>query len=145
MELVTHEIKTTAAFDAFKKLIASADLPTEDLNFEKQFLIGYYEDDSLMATGGLEVFGTDAILRSLTVRLGSRNKSLGSGIVEDLLAKASQKGVNTIYLLTETAKDFFRKKGFEEINRQDAPDAVKASSEFSFICGDAAVCMKLSL
>jgi amino-acid N-acetyltransferase len=145
MELVTQEINTTTAFDTFKKLIASADLPTEDLDFEKQFLIGYYEDDSLMATGGLEVFGANAILRSLTVRLGSRNKSLGSGIVDDLVSKASEKGVNTIYLLTETAKDFFKKKGFEEIDRQEAPDTVKASSEFSFICGDNAVCMKLSL
>ena len=145
MELVTQEIKTTEAFESFKKLIASADLPTEDLDFKKQFLIGYYEEDALMATGGLEVFGTDAILRSLTVRMGSRNKSLGSGIVDDLLAKATEKGVDTIYLLTETAKEFFRKKGFEEISREDAPESVQASSEFSFICGDTAVCMKLAL
>ena len=145
MELVTQEIKTAEAFDSFKKLIASADLPTEDLDFEKQFLIGYYEDDALMATGGLEIFNTDAILRSLTVRLGSRNKSLGSRMVDDLLSRATGKGVTTIYLLTETATDFFRKKGFEEVSRQHAPDSVKSSGEFSSLCADTAVCMKLSL
>lgn len=145
MELVAQEIKTQAAFEIFRNLIASADLPTEDLDFEKQVLLGYYDNDALMATGGLEVFDTDAILRSLTVKLGSRNKSLGSTIVDDLLAKATKKGVTTIYLLTETANGFFKKKGFVEVNRDDAPDPVKASQEFSVICGNGAVCMKLSL
>lgn len=145
MELVTQEIKTQAAFEVFRNLIASADLPTEDLDFEKQILLGYYDHDSLMATGGLEVFGTDAILRSLTVKLGSRNKSLGSNIVDDLLSKAKEKGVASIYLLTENANGFFQKKGFVEVNRDDAPNSVKASQEFSTICGKGAVCMKLSL
>ncbi len=145
MELATQEINTKEAFEIFRNLIASADLPTDDLDYEKQFLIGYYDNGSLMATGGLEVFGPDAILRSLTVKLGSRNKSLGSNIVDDLLSKAREKGVQTIYLLTETARDFFKKKGFSEINRDDAPKQVKASQEFSVICGKGATCMKLSL
>ena len=145
MELVAREIKTQAAFETFRNLIASADLPTQDLDFEKQILLGYYDNDTLMATGGLEVFGNDAILRSLTVKLGSRNKSLGSTIVDDLLAKAKDNEVATIYLLTENANGFFKKKGFVEVNREDAPDTVKTSQEFSVICGESAVCMKLVL
>jgi amino-acid N-acetyltransferase len=145
MELVTQQIETKEAFETFRKLIASADLPTEDLDYEKQILMGYYEQDSLMATGGLEIVGTDAILRSLTVRMGSRNKSLGSGMVDDLLSMASEKGVATVYLLTENAKGFFTKKGFVEVERSAAPASVQASSEFAFICGPSAVCMKLTL
>ena len=145
MELVAREIKTQAAFETFRNLIASADLPTQDLDFEKQILLAYYDNDTLMATGGLEVFGNDAILRSLTVKVGSRNKSLGSTIVDDLLAKAKDNEVATIYLLTENANGFFKKKGFTEVNRKDAPATVKASQEFSVICGEGAVCMKLSI
>lgn len=145
MELVAQEIKSQAAFETFRSLIASADLPTEDLDFKTQILLGYYDNETLMATGGLEVFGTDAILRSLTVKFGSRNKSLGSNIVDDLVLKAKDNGVSTIYLLTESADGFFKKKGFVEVNRDDTPEQVKASPEFSYICDKTAICMKRSL
>ena len=69
---------------------------------EQQLLAGKFRDAEELEKAYME----------LQTKLGSRNKSLGSTIVDDLLAKAKDNEVATIYLLTENANGFFKKKGF---------------------------------
>lgn len=141
MELVHKRIRDAAAFEAFRTLVKSSGLPTDDLSFETSILIGYYDGPSLVGTGALERLGDYALLRSLSVKLGVRGKSLGSNITEALIDEARSQNVKAIYLLTETARDFFHKKGFKDVRRDAVPDAVKNSSEFSHVCPDTAACM----
>jgi amino-acid N-acetyltransferase len=145
MQLEYKLIKDSESFNAFRSLLKSSNLPADDLNYQKDLLIGYYEGTELVGTGGLEVYGEYALLRSLSVKLGIRGKSVGSGIFEHLVDEARKKQLKAIYLLTETARGFFLKKGFKDITRDEVPENVKVSSEFSHVCPVSAAVMMLSL
>jgi amino-acid N-acetyltransferase len=108
-------------------------------------LIGFYDGAEPVATGGLEVYGDYALLRSLSVKMGIRGQSLGSSITDHLIEEARKRKLKAIYLLTETAHVFFLKKGFKDIERSKAPDEVKASTEFSNVCSQTAICMYYDL
>jgi amino-acid N-acetyltransferase len=145
MELTYKLITDSESFDAFRSLLKASNLPADDLDFKKDLLVGYYEGDALVGTGGLEVHGSYALLRSLSVKLGIRGKSVGTTITEYLLNEARKKKLKAIYLLTETARGFFQKKGFQDVPRSEVPEEVKASSEFAHVCPTTAVVMCLSI
>ena len=138
-------ITDDSSFEAFRNMLKSSNLPADDLDFKKDLLVGYYENDSLVGTGGLEVYGPYALLRSLSVKVGIRGRSVGSTMTEYLLTQAQERGLKAVYLLTETARGFFLKKGFTDITRDEVPAEVKASSEFAHVCPASATVMKLSL
>lgn len=138
-------IKDEEGFQAFRSLLRSSSLPADDLNFSKDLLVGYFEDGNMVGTGALEVYGDHALLRSLSVKLGTRGKALGTAITEHLIAEAKKRNLKGIYLLTETAHGFFLRKGFQDVQRDKVPDSLKASSEFSHVCGDSAVAMHLDI
>src|SRR3954465_14595766 len=101
MDLEYKIIDDAESFDAFRSLLKSSNLPADDLDFKRDLLVGYYESDALVGTGGLEVYGPYALLRSLSVRMGLRGKSVGTTITEFLLTEAKKKKLKAIYLLTE--------------------------------------------
>jgi len=145
MELTYKLISDVESFEAFRALLRSSNLPADDLNFKKDLLIGYFEGNVLVGTGGLEVYGDHALLRSLSVKLGIRGKSVGTTITDYLIDEAKSRGLKGIYLLTETAHGFFIKRGFADVNRADVPESLKTSSEFSRVCPTTAVVMHLPL
>jgi len=132
-------------YQAFRSLLKSSNLPADDLNFKKDLLVGYYEDGTMVGTGALEVYGDFALLRSLSVKLGTRGKALGTAITEHLITEAKKRKLKGIYLLTETAHGFFLRKGFQDIARNQVPDPLKASSEFLHVCKDTAAAMHLDI
>jgi amino-acid N-acetyltransferase len=145
MELQYKVIKDQESFEVFRSLLKASNLPADDLKFQKDLLVGYYEGEDLVGTGALEIYGQFALLRSLSVKLGIRGKSVGSTLTEYLLTEAKKRSLKAIYLLTETAHGFFLKKGFKDVARDQVPAEVKASSEFSHVCPTTAAVMVLSM
>jgi len=141
MELTSKVIDNAESFETFRSLLQLANLPADDLDFKKHLLIGFYDGITPVATGGLEIYNPYALLRSLSVKFGVRGLSLGSTITEQLIGHAKSKGIEAVYLLTETAHAFFLKKGFRDVAREDVPQEIKSSSEFSHVCSTSAVCM----
>jgi amino-acid N-acetyltransferase len=145
MDLEYKLINDAESFNAFRVLLKSSNLPADDLDYKKDLLVGYYESDAIVGTGGLEIYGPYALLRSLSVKMGIRGKSVGSTIYQFLLDEAKKKKLKAIFLLTETAHGFFLKKGFQDVKREDVPDEVKKSSEFSTVCPTNAAVMMLPI
>ena len=145
MDLNYRLIKDKESFEAFRSLLKASDLPADDLDFNKDLLVGYFEGDSLVGTGGLEIYGPYALLRSLSVKMGIRGKAVGTTITEYLLKEARKRQIKGIYLLTETAHGFFLKKGFKDVARDAVPEQVKQSAEFSKLCPESAAVMCLEL
>ena len=145
MELQPKIVDTPEGLEAFRTLLKTSGLPYQDLNFKDHILVGYYDNDELVGTGGLEVYDGYALLRSLAVKLGARGMSLGSAITKDLIEQAKKNKLNGIYLLTETARGFFLLKGFKDVMRDQVPEGVRASSEFSHVCSTTAACLFLRL
>ncbi|MFZ1806841.1 MAG: arsenic resistance N-acetyltransferase ArsN2 [Cyclobacteriaceae bacterium] len=143
--MIPVDINTPEYLEAFTGQLKTAGLPYEDLSTEEHVLIGYYEDDKLIGTGGIEIYGNYGLIRSVSITAHNRGKKLGSQIAQHLIDKAKEKKLTGLYLLTETAKDFFLKIGFEVIDRNDVAKPVHASSEFSHVCPVTATCMYLQL
>lgn len=145
MDLEYKVISDAESFEAFRTLLKSSNLPADDLDYKKDLLVGYYESNSLVGTGGLEIYGPYALLRSLSVKFGIRGKSVGTAIMEYLLDLAKKRKLKAIFLLTETAHGFFLKRGFTDIARDQVPEEVKASSEFAHVCPTSAAMMVMAI
>src|SRR5437899_324070 len=52
-------------------------------------------------------------------------------------------GIRESYLLTTTAQEYFRKRGFKVIDRDEVHPQLLGSAEFQGACPDSAVCMRL--
>lgn len=139
----TNEAKTVEELQPIIDLLRECKLPYKDITLDgDKLFIGYNDENNrLMASGGLELYSDHSLLRSIAVREEFRGTSIGRMIVEDLMNRAKARSVKEIYLLTETAHDFFTKFGFEDIGREDVPDSIKASTEFSSVCPVSAQCM----
>lgn len=94
---------------------------------------------------GLEIYSDSALLRSLAVLVDDRHQGIGRELCEEVFEYARRLKVKRIYLLTETAADFFRKLGFEQIERTLAPKSIQSTTEFRSLCPSTATCMVFSL
>jgi amino-acid N-acetyltransferase len=116
-------------------LLQPQGLPISDItdeHLEHFFLVG--PDGSPAGLVGLELYGTDALLRSLVVGENARGNGLGSTLVEHAEQYAATNGVRSIYLLTTTAETFFKRLGYEGIDRSQAPPSIKGTREFANLC-----------
>jgi amino-acid N-acetyltransferase len=122
-------------------LLQRNELPATDLDNGKQ-LFALVDNDVVVGSGGLEIFHDVALLRSLSVNTALRGKGLGKVITKGLEQIARQKGIHSIFLLTTTAKDFFEKEHYVVVDRNDVPEPIKQTSEFSGLCPSTAIVMK---
>ena len=128
-----------------EKLLHDNHLPQQDCGDQLQHFYGLYEEKRLIAAGGLEPAGANALLRSIVVDQSHRSLGLGADIVEFLLRKAQAQDVEAVYLLTETAKSYFEKFGFTLIARDQVPGTIRKTRQFDSLCPQSACCMKLIL
>ncbi|MGB6356936.1 MAG: arsenic resistance N-acetyltransferase ArsN2, partial [Steroidobacteraceae bacterium] len=116
-------------------LLAAANLPSSDLTDEqltKFFYCGPAAAPSALI--GLEIYGADALLRSLVVDPSVRSAGLGSALVAHVETHAAKHDVGTLYLLTTTAEAFFARRGYGRIDRSAAPAAIRSTKEFAGLC-----------
>ena len=69
----------------------------------------------------------------------------GARLTQAALGLASARGVDTIYLLTETAAGFFPRFGFEPVQRAAVRPEVLQSVEFISACPETATVMTLRI
>ena len=126
-------------------LLEENDLPSRDVRSKPGcFYVGYDGGDPV-CVGGVEVCGTDGLLRSVVVERSARGGGFGTALCEALEREARAEGVETLYLLTTTASGFFADHGYAEVDRADAPAAVQQTTEFDDLCPATAVCMRKPL
>ncbi len=123
-------------------LLAAEKLPAGDLPEQLDNFIVALEHDKLIGVAGLECYGQSALLRSVAVEPDYRNKKIAEKLIRGIEELAYFNGIKAIYLLTETASGYFIKKGYQEIQRNEVPDEIQGSSEFSFVCPQSAIVMK---
>lgn len=126
-------------------LLEANGLPSRDVR-EKPgcFYVGRHGTDRV-GVGGVEVHGTDGLLRSLVVERSVRGEGFGAAICDRLETTARTDGVETLYLLTTTASAFFGNRGYAEIDRSAAPGVIRETTEFADLCPASAVPMRKRL
>jgi amino-acid N-acetyltransferase len=123
-------------------VLNGAGLPSVDLT-DAHMEHFFYCGPAQAPTGlvGLELFGELALLRSLAVADVTRSRGLGSALLAHAEQHARAAGAREIYLLTTTAEEFFRRRGFSTAARDEAPAAIRQSREFAGLCPASAAFM----
>ena len=139
-------ITARPALGATVALLESAGLPVSDLTqsrLEHFFYCGAPEAPTALV--GLELYGSDALLRSLVVAPSARECGLGSALVEHAERHARSQGVRAMYLLTATAEGFFAQHGYERSARAAVGPAIQAKREFKDMCPQSSALMAKAL
>lgn len=123
-------------------LLEASDLPT-DLDGAEVYVAR--RGENRVGCGGLDVHGSDALLRSIAVDPAVHGEGYGSEITERLCTLAADRSVSGLYLLTTTAAEFFESRGFERIDRDRVPDPIARTSQFTTTCPASAACMRRTL
>jgi amino-acid N-acetyltransferase len=116
-------------------LLEAEGLPASDLteaHLQHFFYAG--TDGAPSALVGLEIYGQDALLRSLVVSAVARTQGLGSALVLYAEQYAAARQVRALYLLTTTAESYFEHRGYRRIDRAEAPSAIQSTREFVGLC-----------
>jgi amino-acid N-acetyltransferase len=131
---------------AIKGLLAEYQLPSEDIRPDqlKHFLV-LKDQDRLIGVIGLELYENTALLRSLAIREAYRKQGLAGELVERAEQHARASGVETLYLLTDTAERFLVNRGYQKTERSAAPAIIQQTTEFSSLCPLSSVCMTKNL
>lgn len=126
-------------------LLSASKLPIEDLpdNLENFYVL--VDDEQVKGVVGLQLFGNYGLLRSLAIDPSAAGRGIAASLLAKIERTATEKGLEGIYLLTETAAEYFDRHGYEHIARMDVPEEIKASSQFSNTCPESAIAMKKSI
>ena len=126
---------------AVRALLVGAGLPVDGLMEVPTSVFVARDGARVVGAVALEHHGDDGLLRSLVVDFSRRQQGVGSQLAEAAEAEATRQGMAGVYLLTETAADFFTRREYRPIARDGAPGPVMASIEWAEACGESAVAM----
>ncbi|HEU4327163.1 MAG TPA: arsenic resistance N-acetyltransferase ArsN2 [Roseiflexaceae bacterium] len=130
---------------AIARLLGQSGLPLAGLDEQLATALVARRAGELAGCVALELYGDQALLRSLAVAPELRGQGLGQRLTEAALAEARGRGVRNAFLLTETAPDFFQRFGFRPVARADLPQALHASAELRGACPESALAMKAEI
>ena len=134
---------SAADLPAIRQLLIDNLLPTAGIDDHWRTFVVARDGDAIVACGGAEAYEFAALLRSIAVHPDYRSLGIGRKIVRQLLDRLASRGIREFYLLTTTAEEYFRKRGFKVIDRDEVHPQLLGSEEFRGACPDSAVCMRL--
>jgi amino-acid N-acetyltransferase len=126
-------------------LLERSGLPQDGLSEHVATTLVARVGDAVVGSAALEVYGRAALLRSVVVDPALRRQGLGQRLTRAALDVARQLGIATVYLLTESAGDFFPRFGFHPTERAAVDVAVQQSVEFTSACPASAQVLVASL
>jgi N-acetylglutamate synthase-like GNAT family acetyltransferase len=128
--------------DGVKAALVRTKLPADDVG-DARVLVWRFEtiEGTPVGFGGLEIFGSDALLRSLMTLPPLRQVGMGAAMVAMLEIEARALKCHAIYLLTASGTDFFVRLGYAICARSEVPHAVRGSGQFAELCPATALAM----
>lgn len=144
MELI---IRTALPGDhgAIRDVLRQAALTEAGLDGPALWFVVAERAGQVVGCAGLEAYGRWGLLRSVAVAPEHRGGGLGRLLVGRVLGEAGSRGMEGVYLLTDSADDWFPRFGFSPAHRADVPREVRQSVEFQGACDESARVMFLSL
>jgi len=142
---VTIEAAREGDAAAIEALLASVELPAENLHEQIGNFVVARAGGRVVGCVGLELYGKAALLRSLVVLPEHRRQGVGARLTTGILERARSLGASEAVLLTTTVQAMAAAMGFEAVPRESVPAEVRKSWEFKADCCGAATCMRLTL
>jgi arsenate reductase (glutaredoxin) len=110
-------------------------LPTDDLiDAGRRFFSYDTLSDARVGFGGFEIFGREALIRSVVTLPHTRGHGVGGSLLGLLLRRAFDYGARRAWILTTNAAPYFERKGFKLVDRSQAPQEILFTRQFSALC-----------
>jgi amino-acid N-acetyltransferase len=141
---MSHRIGPASANDLpeVEALLHATQLPVGGLAPLTDTILVSRSRGAIIGCAAVELYGDTALLRSVAVDPGWQGRGLGTELVEKITWLARDRGAHTLFLLTTGAAEYFAALGFAECTRDDAPEAMRASIEFTTLCPSSATVMR---
>lgn len=134
---------TPANFPALHELLAISDLTAAGVDPATGVYFVAIQQERLLGMIGIEVYGSASLVRSFAVSPAARKSGVGNALLQHALHYLKTSGLPEVFLLTNTAEDYFSRQGFTKIDRQEIPAVVLESSALGNSCPASSICMKL--
>jgi len=137
------QVRAATADDlaAIERLLTASGLPVGGVREALPDFVVATSGDDVVGVAGLEVCCDNALLRSVAVADPWRSHGVGRALVTRVIADAEARGIPALYLLTTSAEHYFPKFGFQPVAREQVPDDIKGTWEFTTACCASAVVM----
>jgi len=139
MSRITFSPVPRGHYEALRLALSAARLPTDDVSERGRSFFLLADDDGPIGFIGIEGSGQDQLLRSLVVLPGRKRNGHGGLLLAHAEALARRDGVQRLHLLTTSADNFFRGRGYLPADRATAPPAIAATTQFASLCPASAV------
>lgn len=133
---------------AVEALLCGAGLTLNDVGSQfgpPRYVVAVSGNGELIGVAGVEVHGGHGLFRSAAVHADWRGRGVGEALTKDRIAWARARGLEALFLLTQTAAGYWPRFGFQVTDRGGAPAALRASSEWAGACPASATAMRLDL
>lgn len=113
---------------AIKVLLAVCLLPSHDESDGRSTFFVAESERGIIGVCGIEQCeGSVALLRSLGVMPGYRKQRIGRRLIHRAISHVQDRGIERLFVLTESATDYFQNSGFIAQERKSAPNELKGS------------------
>ena len=127
------------------ELLSKNALGSDDIKAHLEYFFVATQSDSIIGVAGLEVIGKYGLLRSVAVDERFRGCGIAASLCSTLEERAVQRGIRRLYLLTESADQYFLTRGYTVVSRDNVPLAIRKTRQFSILCPDSATLMERRL
>lgn len=132
--------------DEARSLLKRTGLTVADLDTALlECFLAIEDDGQVVAIAGAEVHDGVALLRSVATEPERRQQGRASEVVAAVEQLLREDGISDVYLLTESAVEYFLRRGYCEVSRDTAPVAIAATEQYRALCPDSATLMYKSL
>lgn len=122
-------------------LLDNNKLPSNDCNEHIKNFIVIENNNEIIGAGGLEVYDDIGLVRSIVVDQQYRSNGIAKKLYKLIEAQAYQFNIKSLYLLTETAIEYFNKLGFEIKQRSEIPITIIQTKQLKELCPASATVM----
>lgn len=126
---------------AITALLGGCGLPAEDVAPHLAHFTVARREARIVGVIGLEVHGRFGLLRSLAVAEDRRGHGTALRLYAAALGLARRLGLERLYCLTTGAEGFFEMLGWRALLRDEVPQEIQATREFTTLCPSSATCM----
>tara|TARA_B100000315_G_scaffold157259_1_gene145865 strand:- start:376 stop:843 length:468 start_codon:yes stop_codon:yes gene_type:complete len=129
---------SSADLPVINKILECNKLPFEDCEEHIGNFFVVEEEGKFFGLGGLQICGAIGLVRSIVVVPEYRGRGIARGIYKLIEDRARDLGIDSLYLLTDTAEEYFLKLGFSVKDRNEIPASVTKTKQFRGLCPSSA-------
>lgn len=136
-------IRAATISDLFKinDLLIKNSLSADDVAIHIEHFFVATQSDLIVGVAGLEVIGKYGLIQSVAVDECYRGLGIAASLCSALEERAVQIGIRRLYLLTESADQYFSTRGYTVVTRDNVPLAIRKTRQFSTLCPESATLM----